>query len=298
MSQLDRLPWPASLEQRFFDIDGAPARVLTVDADAAAPTLVLIQPGGAVPEVFLPLITRLAGKARIIAPDLPGHGTTAYRRAPGAGPHATLREHVSRVLDAMAVGPCVVAGSSLGAHVTVSLALREPERTRAVVVFGSASTFASEAELEQVVLRHNRLSAAIPEPASLRAARASLRRFIDVHDDELSDAMVWAQSVSRTLPAVMQSSALLFADLVDRDLVRPDLVAHRLGEVHQPVLVIWGRQDQGADVRFAVDGVGRLPRGSLVVLEQCGHLPYLEHPDEVAQLVLAHLARTGDSPAK
>jgi pimeloyl-ACP methyl ester carboxylesterase len=256
--------------------------VLTVDADAGAPTLVLIQPGGAVPEVFLPLMGRLAGRARLLAPDLPGHGATEYRRSPGMGPHGTLRGHVSKVLDAMEVGPCVVAGSSLGAHVAVSMALHEPDRTRAVVVFGSASTFAAERELHEVVSRHSRSTEALGDPASVHTARASLRRFVDVQEDHLSDVMVWAQLLSRTLPAVRRSSAALFADLVDRELVRGDLVAHRLGELRQPVLVFWGRQDRGAPVRLAEDGVGRLPRGSLVVLDQCGHLPYLEHVDVVA----------------
>lgn len=285
-------PWPDSLKQCFVEVEDSFARVLTVDADKNAPTLVLVQPGGAVPEVFLPLIRRLAGEVRIVAPDLPGHGTTAYRRTHKGTPHATLRLHLARVLDALGVGPCMVAGSSLGAHVSVSLAMHEPDRVQSLVIFGSASTFASESELHAVVSQHNRSSAAIPDPGSLAAARASLRRFVDVNDEELSPEIVWVQSISRALPAVAASCGLLFADLVDRDLVRPDLVAHRLGEIQQPVLVIWGRQDPVADVLMAEEGVGRFAQGSLSVLNECGHLPYLEHADEVADLVRGHLVRT------
>lgn len=277
------------LEQRYFDVDGTPARVLILEREG--PTLVLLQPGATVPEVFLPLAARLAGRARIIAPDLPGHGLTPYLRTEGVGPHATLGRHVSRVLDALEIDRAMVLGSSLGAHVALALALREPARVSGVVAIGSASAFASETEMAKVLARHNAADTGKIGDATLAGARRSLERYLVSGDVPLPPEILWAQHLSRTRPDVSRSALRLFDDLADRNLVRPDRVAERLGGVHQPVLVIWGRHDRFADVRHAVAAVPRLPDGRLVVLEEAGHMLVLESPDEVARLVEEHLGR-------
>lgn len=278
-----------SLEQRYVDVDGAPARVLVLEADG--PTLVLVQPGSAVPEVFLPLAAQLAGRARLVLPDLPGHGCTAYRRRPGLGPHAVLARHVGLVMDALGVERAVVGGSSLGAHVALAVALRQPGRVTGVVAIGSASAFADEVALAAVLARHNAASGAVTEDTTLAGARGSLTRFLFRPGASLAPEIVWAQHLSRTQPDVSSSNVLLFADLADPVLVRPDRVADRLEEVQQPVLIVWGRMDRFAGLKLAETAVPRLPAGRLVVLEESGHLPMLEQPGELARLVAEHLSR-------
>jgi pimeloyl-ACP methyl ester carboxylesterase len=278
------------LEQRYVDVDGEPARVLVIEGDG--PTLVLVQPGSAVPEAFLPLVaelTQIAGEVRVVLPDLPGHGATPYRRRDGLGPHAVLARHVSLVLDALDVRRAVVGGSSLGAHIALSLALADPDRFTGVVAMGSASAFASEADIAAVVAQHNAASSTAASDDSLAGARHSLSRFLVDPEPPLDPAVVWAQHMSRTRPDVRESATALFADLADPELVRPDRVAERLTELHRPVLLVWGRLDRFADVRFGEAAAPRLPVGRLEVLSDCGHLLFLEQPGRVAGLVRDHL---------
>ena len=63
-------------------------------------------------------------------------------------------------------------------------------------------------------------------------------------------------------------------------------LAHLLGGVATPTLVVWGRQDRIVPPICGEQYQRLLPNATLHLLDQCGHLPPLEHPDAFAQLVL------------
>lgn len=48
---------------------------------------------------------------------------------------------------------------------------------------------------------------------------------------------------------------------------------------------MWGRHDQFSSVDRAREIAGRVPGARLVILEDCGHLPTLEHPDASSSAV-------------
>lgn len=69
-------------------------------------------------------------------------------------------------------------------------------------------------------------------------------------------------------------------------------VTTRLPEIDAPALVLTGADD----FMFPPDGARRLaealPRGRADVLERCGHLPFVERPDETLQILRDFVART------
>jgi pimeloyl-ACP methyl ester carboxylesterase len=56
-------------------------------------------------------------------------------------------------------------------------------------------------------------------------------------------------------------------------------VTSKISQVTAPSLVIWGRQDVRGSLEEAERAAKLLPAGQWVLYENCGHLPYLEHPD-------------------
>jgi pimeloyl-ACP methyl ester carboxylesterase len=90
------------------------------------------------------------GGHRVIAYDARGHGRSAPAQAPGAYGYEQLSADLEAVLDAAGVQSAVVAGSSMGAHTAVRLALRRPDRVAALALITPAfdpSAPVSEAEL-------------------------------------------------------------------------------------------------------------------------------------------------------
>jgi pimeloyl-ACP methyl ester carboxylesterase len=63
-------------------------------------------------------------------------------------------------------------------------------------------------------------------------------------------------------------------------------IAGRLGQVTQPTLVMWGRNDKILPPEAAEQVAAQLPDARLVWAESSGHCPHLEEPDFTARTIL------------
>jgi pimeloyl-ACP methyl ester carboxylesterase len=65
--------------------------------------------------------------------------------------------------------------------------------------------------------------------------------------------------------------------------------AKNVGVVKQPTLVIWGRNDRILDPKLYVERFRREMAADALrgvhVIEECGHVPHLEKPEVVAELI-------------
>ena len=74
-------------------------------------------------------------------------------------------------------------------------------------------------------------------------------------------------------------------------LAQPEFEDDKLKSIHVPTLVVWGRQDKLISLARAEKFRDGIAGAKLVVLEQCGHLPELEKPDEFNRALLDFLAK-------
>ncbi|GAA3196221.1 alpha/beta hydrolase [Actinocorallia longicatena] len=104
----------------------------TDDGPRDAPVLLLVHGMGADSHDWIWHIPALAGKFRVVAPDLRGHG---YSSVPATGnvPRAMAADLV-RLLDHLAIPVVSAVGHSLGGQVVSIMAIEHPERVDAVVV--------------------------------------------------------------------------------------------------------------------------------------------------------------------
>jgi pimeloyl-ACP methyl ester carboxylesterase len=66
-------------------------------------------------------------------------------------------------------------------------------------------------------------------------------------------------------------------------------LAHFLPRVRNRTLIVWGREDRIVPLVCGEQYRRSLPDATLTVLERCGHLPPIEHPDAFATRVLDFL---------
>jgi 4,5:9,10-diseco-3-hydroxy-5,9,17-trioxoandrosta-1(10),2-diene-4-oate hydrolase len=64
-----------------------------------------------------------------------------------------------------------------------------------------------------------------------------------------------------------------------------------LHRITSPTLIIWGRQDAIIPLKQAYYAKEKISNSKLHVIEQCGHMPNFEKPDEFNQVVLDFLSR-------
>ncbi|HET6448166.1 MAG TPA: alpha/beta hydrolase [Conexibacter sp.] len=241
------------------------------------------------------LLDRLGKQERrAVAVDLPGFGTAdpladgamlpqldAFAAATlayaGAGARRTGRRGAARG---------IVVGNSLGGCVALRLAERAPERVERVVALAPAgldmARWLALIEHDQVlrVLVH----APVPFPARIvQGAVARVYRSLAFADPQSVEP-----EVARTFAKHHPDRAALVRMLASGRRLLPELRdPFDFASLHCRVHLVWGDCDRLVFHRGAKRLLAAVPDAQLELIERCGHSPHLEHPDRVAELLLA-----------
>jgi 3-oxoadipate enol-lactonase len=236
---------------------------LRVVAVGSGPAVLLIGGWSASWEVWEPTVSELSRSARCIAPDTRGTGWSG--EAEGPLTLGDLVGDVFRVLDALDVARCVVAGVSLGGLVALHAVARHPAR------FDGVCLVSTPVQLDA------RTASAVVEGA--RADYPStVRTFVRtcLPEPEAQHLLPWAEELfltTRPATAVELLQAATSTPLPD------------VSGLGVPAVVVHGSADIVVPVSAAYELADRLPGAQTVVLEGAGHLPPVTRPREVADAV-------------
>lgn len=256
--------------------------------DPAAPTLVLLHGFTGSKENWYLLARALGRRYHLLIPDLPGWGDSE-RKPEAAYGFVEQAERVAAFIAACSpLRPVVLVGHSMGGGIAALVAARHPQRVTRVALLSAAGVrFADNAFGLAVLAGEN--------PFAVRDA-ASLRRYLrTVFFD--TRAMPWLPwPLSAALIARRRADAGFEQAVLDQigrgpDSLRPGEEAAR---IHQPALLVWGRQDAVIDPSALALYAARIPHARQLLLDGCGHMTPVERAREVAQALVAWIE---DMPA-
>ena len=130
---------PSDADEDTRDIGAKRARVrAAVAGPPGAPPVVLLHDLFEDRRSFDGLVPALAGRYRLVAPDLPGFGESE-KPPPSAYPYTVeaFAESVADVLAALRSAPATLVGHGLGAAVALTLASDHPELVQRLVLVGA-----------------------------------------------------------------------------------------------------------------------------------------------------------------
>ena len=263
------------MKAHFVCVRGLRTRYL---AAGNGPALLLVHPVGYPAEVFARLMPILADRYTLIAADVPGQGFSAAPSDWGMAPQLFMTDHMLALMEQLGISQYAVLGSSLGGLIAALIALRAPERVNKLILVGTGSVFnlpATQPQSLQAVYENGARAYADPSLATCRQRLANTCH----HLPEAEDILL-TQITAYALPGAAQAYRQIIEG-VAATIADPACNAYdHLAEIAAPTLVILGSQDKRTSVPAHREGVARMRDARLIEIADCGHLPFLEQPQQ------------------
>ena len=259
-----------------------------------APPVVLLHGLGATNASLLPCLTDLALDHRVLAPDLPGFGQSdAPKASYSPAWFAAWLEDFQRRTGSR---PAVLLGNSLGGRIALEAGLEHPCSVRGLVLLTPSPAFRRLRQWVPAVRLLRPGLARLPIPLPHRAAVEGIRGMFS-DPDRLPRS--WYDAAGDECVRVFRSPAHRVAFFsCARHIYLEDAYGRRgfwdrLPALLPPALFVWGDRDRLVPSSFARHVAAALPGAGSIVLEDCGHVPQFECPQETMAMVrgfLSHLA--------
>lgn len=245
------------------------------DLGAGAPLLLL----HAFPldaRMWAPQLAALSAKHRVVTPDLAGFG-----RARALDPRLSLDAHaddIAALLAALALPKVTLLGLSMGGYIALAFARRYPERLAGLVL---ADTRATGDSAEGKAGRGRSIAQVQAEGVPALALALLPRLLTDKAAPEVRERV--RHIASEQPPAGVIAGLTAMRDRGDESPI--------LAGITVPALVLVGSDDALTPPSEAKMMAEALPRGSLAVVENAGHLSNQEAPEAFNAALVGWLDR-------
>ena len=246
----------------------------------AGPTVVLLHGLGGDGSRWAPNIVPLAKSFHVVALDQIGFGQSDK---PMANYHTgMLAEFLARFLAAIGVSKASLVGNSMGAAVALYAAVHYPAAVDRIVLADGGG-----------FRRPN--AAAVAGDSHVRDIQNGVtseetREFIGIlfHNKSLATDRVVEDNLVLRLRSAYAIGKMQESNATGRG----SLTEEEVHGVKAATLIVWGKYDELADPAGANRLASTIPGSRKVLIDDCGHLPQLEKPEEFNRIVTDFLRPT------
>lgn len=253
-----------------------------------------LQAGSGTPIVFLPgtsghldtFSQNVASHAEHFAVhviDLLGHGYTSKPDYDYTIPR--YAEHVLAYLDAIGADDAILAGQSLGGWIAAWVAAEHPDRVRKLSLIAPGGTVANPKMMEKI----RTTTRAAADNVDREYTRKRLEWLMYDVEKGVTDELVEVRHAIYQQPEMRETLEHLLIlqnpEVRSQYLMRED----RLGKITAPTLVIWPTENPTGNVDEGKFWHESIPGSQLYVIDDAGHWPHYEKPEEFDRVHLEFL---------
>jgi pimeloyl-ACP methyl ester carboxylesterase len=213
--------------------------------------------------------------------DLLGFGFTDRTLSPTLDP-GSIKLHLYEFWQQQIRRPVILVGASMGGAAALDFALTYPEMVAGLVLLDSAG-FAAGPAMEKLMFPP------LDSWATTFLRNPKVRRQISVQ--------AYCDRTLVTPDAVCCASLHLACPQWKEGLIRftksggYNFLTPKIPQITCPTLIVWGRQDRILGTKDAHRFEKSIVNSQLIWIDQCGHVPHLEKPQDTAQAILQFLCR-------
>jgi haloalkane dehalogenase len=229
------------------------------------------------------VITALAGRWRVLAPDLLGFGASERPRDWRTYSLPWHTRNVREWIERLALPKFHLVVHDFGGPVTLPIVLAAPDKLLSLTIIQSWLWDIGAPNVDNVIMRWLYLSANFSARMLVKASWGTRRRltkelhreFLSQFPDRSSRSGTWgfARALSHEGPLLDEQSQQL------------DRLAH------VPMLLVWGKADRMVNPANLERWKQRFPQAQVLELDDVGHFPQLEAPDELTAALERRLER-------
>lgn len=210
---------------------------------------------------FESVIRTFSRQYRVIIPLMP-----LYEKNNQASSVLGLTQYIEEFVAYKGIERCTLIGNSLGGHIALVYTLRNRQKVSALVLTGSSGLFESG------------MGTGFPRRSSYEYVRE--RVGYTFYSPEMATKTLVDEVYSIVNDNFKTLRVLKIARSAQRHNMRKEIV-----DIQVPTLLIWGLNDNITPPRVAHEFDKLIPNTQLEFIDQCGHVPMMEHPEKFNKIL-------------
>lgn len=216
---------------------------------------------------FTELIRHFSSQYKVVIPFLP-----IYTGNLSEANLDFLTEYVHKFVVQMKYREIVLIGNSLGGHLALLYAQQYAENVRGMVLTGSSGLF------------ENTMGDTFPQRGNYEFIKHKTE--YTFYDPKTASK----ELIDEVFDIVNNRDKCMCVIAMAKSAIRHNM-AEELPHIYVPTLLIWGKDDRVTPPFVAEDFKKLLPDSELFYIEQCGHAPMMEQPEEFNRILSDFLDR-------
>lgn len=267
---------------QFSNVNGVNLHYQVIGAPEGSPLLVFSNSLGTDFRIWRDVIVRFVGECAILTYDKRGHGLSEL----GATPY-TMDDHIDdleALLDHLNQKQAIIVGLSIGGLIAQGLYAKRPDLVRAMVLCDTAHKIGNDE------LWNGRIEAVDKDGIDCLADGIMERWFSKEYPQEQPASYAgYKAMLSRQLNAGYSASCAAIRDTDFTD---------DCANIEIPTLCVVGDQDGATPPALVAELAKLIPKSRFEVIKDAGHLPCIEKPEVLADMIKAFFDDAGLWPGK
>ncbi len=270
------------MKSHYISVNGIKARY--IDEGEGDQTLVFVHGLAGSVDYWEKNIPYFSKKVRVIALDLVGCGKTDKPKLKYK--NEMFINFLKNFLDLLNIKKCILVGHSMGGGICLQIAVDFPGYVEQLILVSSAGFY------KKLPLPYRLASLPFLSKFLLKARSpdimAAMIRYFAYEKNAISDDFVdrasdyWHSDGAINAMRGTVSQNVNFRG-IKKSLIKK--IKQKALQLKVPVTVIWGKDDNLLSLKGAEMAKQLMPHAKVYLLDHCGHMPQLEHPEEFNRIV-------------